>query len=126
VCRRPNWPGRCSHVCNGGFIVNESERNQGIGRLLGESFILLARDLGYRQSQFNLVFVNNEPSIKLWRSLGFKETGRIPDAGRLKSGEFVDAIQFYFCFVDREKEKEKASAAAGAGESKVAHEAKKS
>ncbi len=60
---------------------------------------------------FNLVFENNIPSVRLWRSLGFKEIGRIPNAGYLikkkettaqkndeVEEEFVDAIMFYYNF----------------------------
>ncbi len=27
---KPNFPGRCSHICNGGFIVDESVRGNGL------------------------------------------------------------------------------------------------
>ena len=45
------------------------------------------------------VFVSNEPSLRLWRSLGFKEVGRIPQAGLLRVGQgeaYVDAVQMRF------------------------------
>ena len=45
------------------------------------------------------VFVSNEPSLRLWQSLGFKEVGRIPQAGLLRVGDgeaYVDAIQMRF------------------------------
>ena len=28
---KPNYPGRSSHVCNGGFLVTEAARNKGVG-----------------------------------------------------------------------------------------------
>ena len=34
---KPNWPGRAGHVANAGFIVAPEWRNQGLGRLLGET-----------------------------------------------------------------------------------------
>ncbi len=37
------------------------------------------------------VFVNNEIAIKLYKSCGFKEVGRIPEKIRYK-GEYVDEI----------------------------------
>jgi len=92
---KPNFPGRCNHICNGGFLVSPPYRKLGLGKIMGKAFCFLAKDLGYRASMFNLVFVNNIPSIKLWRSLGFVETGLVPKAGRMKNGEEVDAIQFY-------------------------------
>lgn len=35
----------------------------------------LAKDLGYKAAMFNLVFVTNVASIKLWRAMGFQELG---------------------------------------------------
>ena len=52
---KPNFPGRASHICNGGFCVPESQRRQGVARAMAEAFLYLARDLGYRASMFNLV-----------------------------------------------------------------------
>lgn len=92
---KPNFPGRCSHICNGGFLVDKAQRGKGIGHALAAAFLQLAPLCGYRAAMFNLVFVNNESSLRLWRSAGFTEIGRIPEAGRLASGEYVDAIQFY-------------------------------
>lgn len=36
---KPNYPGRSSHVCNGGFIVTDAARNRGVGRLMGEGYL---------------------------------------------------------------------------------------
>jgi ribosomal protein S18 acetylase RimI-like enzyme len=46
-------------------------RYMGVGRALGSAFIKIAPALGYRASLFNLVFVSNIASVKLWRSLGY-------------------------------------------------------
>ena len=96
---KPNFPGRCGHICNGGFITNPKYRGLGIGKFMGESFKRLAKDLGYRASLFNLVFANNTSSVRLWRSLGFIELATIPKAASLEgSDELVDAIQMYCDF----------------------------
>lgn len=48
---------------------------------------------------FNLVFVTNTASVRLWKKLGFQEIGILPKAGRLKNHEdLVDAIMFYYPF----------------------------
>lgn len=75
------------------------------------AFIKIVPILGYKASMFNLVFANNIPSIRLWRSLGFQEIGRVPKAGYLRKTnqadeptkheieeEFLDAIMFYYDF----------------------------
>jgi hypothetical protein len=36
---KPNYPGRSSHVCNGGFLVTDGARNRGVGRLMGEAYL---------------------------------------------------------------------------------------
>ncbi|CAG8839220.1 25309_t:CDS:1, partial [Racocetra persica] len=43
-----------------------------VGKRMAESFLLFAPLLGYKSGVLN-VFENNIFSIKLWRSLGFKE-----------------------------------------------------
>lgn len=45
---KPNFPGRCSHVANGGFITAPRFRGLGIGRLMGKVFLRAARDTGYK------------------------------------------------------------------------------
>ncbi|KAL9008963.1 MAG: hypothetical protein Q9173_005965 [Seirophora scorigena] len=91
---KPNYPGRSSHVCNGGFLVTEAARNRGVGRLMGEGYLEWAPKLGYTYSVFNLVYETNVASCRIWDALGFKRVGRIKDCGNLRShpDELVDAI----------------------------------
>jgi L-amino acid N-acyltransferase YncA len=92
---KPNFPGRCSHICNAGFIVAPERRGQGLGRLMGEAMLDLARDRGYRAVMYNLVFATNVPSLRLWESMGFQEIGRIPEGAHLPDGQYVDAVMLY-------------------------------
>lgn len=101
---KPNFPGRCSHVCNGGFITNPKYRGMRIGKFMGEQFKRLAKDLGYKSSLFNLVFASNTASVRLWNSLGYKQLATIPKAASLNgSEELVDAIQMYCDFYAEEE-----------------------
>ncbi|KAJ7594944.1 hypothetical protein C8J56DRAFT_928050 [Mycena floridula] len=100
---KPNYPGRSSHICNAGFVVPPAARGRGYGSALAKSYVFNAPQLGYEASVFNLVFVNNLASIKLWERLNFTKAGLIPRAGRLKrkdgdGEEFVDAWVFYKSF----------------------------
>ena len=95
---KPNFPGPCSHICNGGFIVHPSHRRKKIGLTLGTLFPYIASSLGYEASMFNLVFKDNPASVELWRRLGFQELGTIPRAKKAKDGQYHDAIQFYLDF----------------------------
>ncbi|KAI1370555.1 hypothetical protein F4677DRAFT_438176 [Hypoxylon crocopeplum] len=91
---KPNYPGRSSHVCNGGFLVTDASRNRGVGRLMGESYLDWAPKLGYTYSVFNLVYETNVASCKIWDALGFKRIGRVKGCGSLKSypDRLIDAI----------------------------------
>ncbi|KAG1505894.1 hypothetical protein G6F52_012042 [Rhizopus delemar] len=79
---KPNYPGRSSHICNGGFFVMEHFRGIGVGIAMGEAFKILVPAIGYKASVFNLVYETNIASVSIWRKLGFQEVGRIPQAGR--------------------------------------------
>lgn len=92
---KPNFPGRCSHVCNGGFITDPRFRQRGVGRLMGVAFLALARDLGYSASYFNLVFESNKASLALWESLGFERVATLPQAARLEGVQGLDTAYGY-------------------------------
>jgi len=93
---KPNYPGRSSHVCNGGFLVTDASRNRGVGRLMGEGYLEWAPKLGYTYSVFNLVYETNVASLRIWDALGFKRIGRVKGCGNLKSfpDQYIDAIIF--------------------------------
>ncbi|KAH7555258.1 hypothetical protein BM1_06881 [Bipolaris maydis] len=105
---KPNYPGRSSHVCNGGFLVNAKKRNLGIGKALGRAYLEWAPRLGFTYSVFNLVYETNVASCKIWDSLGFERIGRVKKCAVLKSfpGRKVDAIVYGYDF---EGEEDKAS-----------------
>jgi RimJ/RimL family protein N-acetyltransferase len=81
---KPNYPGRCSHIANGGFIVDPKYRGGRAGTLMGACFKRYAKDLGYRGAYFNLVFDSNVASVKLWEKLGFDRVAIIPKCARLE------------------------------------------
>ncbi|SCV05802.1 LANO_0H15500g1_1 [Lachancea nothofagi CBS 11611] len=92
---KPNYPGRCSHNCNAGFLVNSAQRGQKVGIRLGQIYLKWAPLLGYRYSVFNLVFVTNPASWRIWDKLQFDRIGYIPKVAILKGYEEpVDAIMF--------------------------------
>lgn len=96
---KPNFPGRCKHICNGGFITNPTYRNLGVGTLMATEFKKLGKALGYRGSLFNLVFGTNPISQSLWKKCGFQELAVIPNCAYTKTenGDQVltNAHQFY-------------------------------
>lgn len=92
---KPNYPGRCSHVCNGGFITAPNFRRLGVAKLMGRTFLRAARDLGYKSSYFNLVFKSNGASVALWESLGFERVAVLEKAAKLEGVEGLDTAYGY-------------------------------
>ncbi|EEB07226.1 L-azetidine-2-carboxylic acid acetyltransferase [Schizosaccharomyces japonicus yFS275] len=101
---KPNYAGRCSHICNGGFFVHPAKRGQGIGRELAKAYLYFAPRLGYKSSVFNLVFATNTASVRLWERLNFTRVGVIKDAAFIKGRkEPVDAFVYQYTFPPLEK-----------------------
>ncbi|KAL6709664.1 Protein spt10 [Coniothyrium glycines] len=102
---KPNYPGRSSHVCNGGFLVAEEKRGLGVGGHLGRAYLAWAPRLGYEYSVFNLVYETNTASLRIWDSLGFERIGRVKKCGRLRSfpDRKIDAIVYGYDFEEAAK-----------------------
>ena len=98
---KPNWPGRAGHVANAGFIVAPDWRSKGLGRLLGDTMLAYAKELGYRSVIFNLVFSENVVARRLWDKLGFKELGAITGAVRKNGGTYQDAMIMFRSLLER-------------------------
>mmetsp|Transcript_10596 Transcript_10596/g.12165 ORF Transcript_10596/g.12165 Transcript_10596/m.12165 type:complete len:198 (+) Transcript_10596:132-725(+) len=96
---KPNYPGKCSHICNGGFLVRPESRGKGVGKALAVSFEQAAKVIGYRAIVFNLVFADNESSVHIWKNSGYTQIGKVPNAKATDSGEYIDAYIFYKALV---------------------------
>lgn len=92
---KPNYIGRCSHVCNAGFIVNEHKRGLGLGKELGKKYLIWAPKLGYVYSVFNLVFETNVASWKIWDALGFERIGYVKNVAALKGQDKLAGAIMY-------------------------------
>lgn len=91
---KKNQPGLGSHVCNCGYMVSSRARGQGIASKMCEHSQKMALELGYKAMQYNLVVLNNEGAIRLWKKLGFEVVGHIPKAFCYQ-GNYVDALVMY-------------------------------
>jgi GNAT superfamily N-acetyltransferase len=76
---KPNFVGKAAHIANAGYLVAAAVRRRGVGRALIEDSVLRAPLAGFDAIQFNLVFESN-PARALYEELGWRETGRVPDA----------------------------------------------
>ncbi|KGJ90163.1 GNAT family N-acetyltransferase [Colwellia psychrerythraea] len=89
---KPNSSGPSSHISNCGYMVNPESRGQGIARKLCLHSQEIALGLGYTAMQFNSVVATNEIAIHLWKKLGYKVIGTIPDAYNHKQFGLVDSF----------------------------------
>jgi len=92
---KPNQSGLGSHIANGSFMVHPKAQGKGIGKAMCEHSLIVAKKLGYRAMQFNLVVSTNVGAIKLWEKFGFEIIGTIPDAFDHKTKGFVEAHIMY-------------------------------
>jgi L-amino acid N-acyltransferase YncA len=91
----PNNIGRCGHIANASYAVKADQRGKRIGEKLVVHSLEMAKQAGFRIMQFNAVVANNKGAISLYKKLGFKELGTIPDGFKMDDGTFVDIIPFY-------------------------------
>jgi ribosomal protein S18 acetylase RimI-like enzyme len=92
---KTNQPGPGSHVCNCGCMVSRYARGKGLATAMCEHSQNIAKELGYKAMQFNLVIETNEDAVRLWHSLGFEIVGTIPKAFEHPKLGFVDAHVMY-------------------------------
>jgi GNAT superfamily N-acetyltransferase len=93
---KPNFPGRSSHICNTGFLVQPEWRGKGVGSLMEKAFTWLASQLSFGAAFFNLVYADNEASVAFWKKHGYQIVGTIPGAKKVVREEdgtidYVDA-----------------------------------
>lgn len=87
---KPNFSGRCDHIANAAYMIKDSHRGQGIGTLLVNASLEIAKSLGFQAMQFNMVLSQNVIALKLYNKLGFKIIGTIPQAIRNPDGSYQD------------------------------------
>jgi RimJ/RimL family protein N-acetyltransferase len=92
---KPNQPGLASHVCNCGYIVAEDARGKGIATNMCTHSQVMARKLGFKAMQFNLVVSTNRWAIRLWKKCGFQLIGILPKAFKNKKWGYVNACIMY-------------------------------
>lgn len=84
-----SFPGyRCS--VEHSVYVDPAAQRRGVGRALMQALIADARDRGMHV-MIGGIDADNAGSIALHRSLGFEETGRLPEVG-MKFGRWLDLV----------------------------------
>jgi L-amino acid N-acyltransferase YncA len=87
---KPNFLGMSNQIANAGFMVRDTHRGRGLGSLLVKASLHLAKDLGFRAMQFNMV--SNTLHVKLYEKIGFKVLGIVPQAVPYRSGKYHDSF----------------------------------
>ena len=90
-----NYPGRGSHVANASYMVKPSAQGKGIGQLLLDHSLQIARKSGFLAMQFNIVVSTNKNAIYLWEKNGFSIIGTTPNGFRHKELGLVDTHIMY-------------------------------
>ena len=73
-----NQGGAGGHVCNCGYMVDMEAEGKGLGTMMCEHSQNIAKELGYKAMQFNLVLVSNKRAVRLWTNRGVNTVGKIP------------------------------------------------
>ncbi len=97
---KPNQSGQGSHVCNCGYMVAPAAAGRGIATQLCQHSQDMARSLGYKAMQFNLVVSTNTVAVNLWSKLGFATVGRLPGAFAHPQHGYVDALVMHKWLAD--------------------------
>ncbi len=91
----PNNVGRCGHTANASYAVYSKARGKHIGGALVEHSMRKAKELGFRNLQFNAVVASNIHAIHLYERLGFIRIGTVAGGFRMPDGSYEDIILFY-------------------------------
>ncbi len=91
----PNNTGRCGHICNASYAVDQSYRGCHIGEQLVKHSMQTGKELGFKILQFNAVVKTNTAAIALYKKLGFAQLGVIPKGFLKKDGHYEDIIPHY-------------------------------
>lgn len=92
---KPNQIDLGGHIANGSYMVHPNYQGKGIGKLLGNHSLVLAKSLGFSAMQFNIVVSTNVIAVALWERIGFTILGTIPKAFNHQQLGFVDAYMMY-------------------------------
>jgi len=89
---KDNHPDLGSHIANASYMISPKHQGMGLGRQMAENSLIIAKELGYRAMQFNIVVKSNERALKLWDKMGFKVVGEVPEAFKHPKKGYANAL----------------------------------
>lgn len=81
---------RYRHRCDVAIALYQEYCGRGIGKVMLETILEVAKKLGYEQAELEVI-ADNEPAIALYEKLGFIKYGTFPDNVKYKDGNYADA-----------------------------------
>ena len=81
---------RYRHRCDVAIALYQEYCGRGIGKIMLETILEVAKKLGYEQAELEVI-ADNETAIALYEKLGFIKYGTFPDNMKYKNGNYADA-----------------------------------
>lgn len=84
-----------NHIANGSYMVHPNHQAKGIGKLLCEHSLQIAKADNFIAIQFNSVVSTNLAAVALWQKFGFRIIGTTPKGFRHGTLGLVDTYIMY-------------------------------
>lgn len=81
---------RYTHRCEIAVALYQKYCDSGIGTILLETALDVAKEIGYEQEELEVIS-DNEPAIFLYEKLGFRKYGTFPNNMKYSNGTYADA-----------------------------------
>lgn len=82
---------RYAHRCEVAIALYQKYCGTGIGKLMLERILTIAKKAGYEQAELEVI-ATNEYAINLYCKLGFEEYGKFPNNMRYSDATYADAL----------------------------------
>ena len=81
---------RYRHRCSVAIALYKEYCGRGIGKVMLETVLDVARKIGCEQAELE-VMTGNEGAIALYESIGFAKCGLLPNSAKYKDGSYADS-----------------------------------
>lgn len=82
---------RYAHRCEVAIALYQKYWVAGIGKIMLETVLSIAKETGYEQAELEVI-KDNERAINLYRKLGFQSYGTFPHNMKYEDGTYADAL----------------------------------
>lgn len=82
---------RYAHRCDIAIALYQKYCGAGIGELMMNTVLSIAKEIGYEQAELEVI-ADNQAAIHLYQKVGFQEYGRFPHNMKYQDGTYADAM----------------------------------